>query len=169
MKRTRFPGEQINGVLKEAEVGTPTGCGIQVSSFLQFSARVGFENFPIGISFGSLLPCPRGEVAAMVRLGKLMMILELHRQGVSITAIARRTARDPKTACKYIERGIAAPVYGLRATGEAARREQPVTRTVTARMGKARMCRQIEGRWGFCALSIGNICSLATATAGKSQ
>ena len=31
----------------------------------------------------------------MVRLGELMMILELHRQGVSIPAIARRTGRDP--------------------------------------------------------------------------
>ncbi|TAJ79391.1 MAG: hypothetical protein EPO45_04590, partial [Sphingobium sp.] len=33
----------------------------------------------------------------MIRLGELMMILELHRQGVSISAIARRTGRDPKT------------------------------------------------------------------------
>ena len=31
----------------------------------------------------------------MVRLGELMMILELHRQGLSVTAIARRTGRDP--------------------------------------------------------------------------
>ncbi len=53
----------------------------------------------------------------MVRLGELMMILELHRQGVSITAIARRTGRDPKTVRKYIERGIEAPVYGPRAIG----------------------------------------------------
>lgn len=53
----------------------------------------------------------------MVRLGELMMIMELHRQGVSITAIARRTARDPKTVRKYIERGIEAPVYGPRSIG----------------------------------------------------
>lgn len=53
----------------------------------------------------------------MVRLGELMMILELHRQGVSITAIARRTGRDPKTIRKYIERGIEAPVYGPRQVG----------------------------------------------------
>ena len=53
----------------------------------------------------------------MVRLGELMMILELHRQGVSITAIARRTGRDPKTVRKYIERGIEAPVYGPRPIG----------------------------------------------------
>ena len=53
----------------------------------------------------------------MVRLGELMMILELHRQGVSITAIARRTGRDPKTVRKYIERGIEAPAYGPRTVG----------------------------------------------------
>ena len=57
------------------------------------------------------------EEAAMVRLGELMMILELHRQGVSVTAIARRTGRDPKTVRKYIERGIEAPAYGPRAVG----------------------------------------------------
>ena len=55
----------------------------------------------------------------MVRLGELMMILELHRQGVSITAIARRTGRDPKTIRKYIERGIEAPAYGPRSRGAA--------------------------------------------------
>ena len=43
------------------------------------------------------------EKGQMVRLGELMMILELHRQGLSITAIARRTGRDPKTVRKYIE------------------------------------------------------------------
>ncbi len=53
----------------------------------------------------------------MVRLGELIMILELHRQGVSVTAIARRTGRDPKTVRKYIERGIEAPAYGPRTVG----------------------------------------------------
>src|SRR5262249_5426034 len=53
----------------------------------------------------------------MVQLGELMMILELHRQGLSITAIARRTGRDPKTVRKYIERGIEAPVYRPRSVG----------------------------------------------------
>jgi transposase len=57
------------------------------------------------------------EEAAMVRLGELMMILELHRQGLSITHIARRTGRDPKTVRKYIERGIEVPVYGPRPLG----------------------------------------------------
>ena len=53
----------------------------------------------------------------MVRLGELMMILELHRQGLSVTAIARCTGRDPKTVRKYLERGIEAPVYGPRSVG----------------------------------------------------
>lgn len=53
----------------------------------------------------------------MVRLGELMMILELHRQGLSVTAIARRTGRDPKTVRKYIERGVEAPAYGPRSAG----------------------------------------------------
>jgi transposase len=46
-----------------------------------------------------------------------MMILDLHRQGLSITAIARRTGRDPKTVRKYIERGLEPPVYGPRQVG----------------------------------------------------
>lgn len=53
----------------------------------------------------------------MIRLGELMMILELHRQGLSITAIARRTGRDPKTVRKYIDRGVEAPAYGPRRVG----------------------------------------------------
>lgn len=50
----------------------------------------------------------------MVQLGELMMILDLHRQGLSVTAIARRTGRDPKTIRKYIERGLELPAYGPR-------------------------------------------------------
>jgi transposase len=53
----------------------------------------------------------------MIQLGELMMILELHRQALSVTAIARRTGRDPKTVRKYVERGIEAPVYGPRSVG----------------------------------------------------
>ena len=51
----------------------------------------------------------RKGAAAVIQLGELMMILELHRQGVSITAIARRTGRDPKSVRKYIERGLELP------------------------------------------------------------
>src|SRR3979490_1194608 len=64
------------------------------------------------------VPSPSwGEAAPMVQLGELMMILELHRQGLCVTAIARRTGRDPKTVRKYIERGVEAPIYGPRSVG----------------------------------------------------
>jgi transposase len=53
----------------------------------------------------------------MVQLGELMMILDLHRQGLSITAIARRTGRDPKTVRKYIARGLEPPAYSPRQVG----------------------------------------------------
>ncbi|TIU23033.1 MAG: IS21 family transposase [Mesorhizobium sp.] len=53
----------------------------------------------------------------MVQLGELLMILDLHRQGLSVTAIARRTGRDPKTVRKYIERGLELPAYGPRQAG----------------------------------------------------
>jgi transposase len=45
------------------------------------------------------------------------MILDLHRQGLSVTAIARRTGRDPKTIRKYIARGLEPPAYGPRQVG----------------------------------------------------
>jgi len=45
------------------------------------------------------------------------MLLDRHRQGLSVTAIARRTGRDPKTVRKYIERGLEPPVYGPRQVG----------------------------------------------------
>ncbi len=53
----------------------------------------------------------------MVLLGELLMILDLHREGLSVTAIARRTGRDPKTVRKYIERGLEPPAYGPRQAG----------------------------------------------------
>lgn len=39
------------------------------------------------------------------------MILELHRQGLSVSEIARQTGRDRKTVAKYIERGLEPPAY----------------------------------------------------------
>ena len=47
----------------------------------------------------------------MVNLEEWMMILELHRQGLSVSAIAERTGRDRKTVRKYIRQGLAAPKY----------------------------------------------------------
>ena len=42
------------------------------------------------------------------------MILELHRQGLSVAAIARRMGVDRKTVRKYIARGMEPPAYGPR-------------------------------------------------------
>src|SRR6201989_2939784 len=53
--------------------------------------------------------------ASLVRLGEIAMILELHRQGVSISAIARQVGLDRKTVHKTIERVRDPPMYGPRA------------------------------------------------------
>jgi transposase len=50
----------------------------------------------------------------VIRLGDLVMILDLHQQGLSVSAIARQLERDRKTVRKYIERGLEAPAYGPR-------------------------------------------------------
>ena len=46
------------------------------------------------------------------------MILELRRQGLGVSAIARQTGLDRKTVRKYLAQGLEAPVYGPRARGE---------------------------------------------------
>src|SRR5512144_1220991 len=43
-----------------------------------------------------------------------MMILDLHRQGLSVAAIARETGKDVKTIRRYIAHGLEPPVYGPR-------------------------------------------------------
>ena len=50
----------------------------------------------------------------MIQLGEVVMILELHRQGLSVSAIARQSGLDRKTVRKYITRGLEAPAYGPR-------------------------------------------------------
>jgi transposase len=42
------------------------------------------------------------------------MILDLHRQGLTVSAIARRVGIERKTVRKYIERGLEPPAYGPR-------------------------------------------------------
>jgi transposase len=42
------------------------------------------------------------------------MILDLHRQGVGVSAIARRTGLDRKTVRKVIAGGLEPPIYGPR-------------------------------------------------------
>jgi transposase len=52
--------------------------------------------------------------ASLVRLGEIVMILELHRQGVSVSAIARRVELDRKTVRRYIAQVLEPPTYGPR-------------------------------------------------------
>jgi transposase len=59
-------------------------------------------------------PFFRMRGASLVRLGEIVMILELHRQGVTISSIARRAGLDRKTVRRYIARGLEPPVYGPR-------------------------------------------------------
>ncbi len=50
----------------------------------------------------------------MVKLGELVMILDLHRQGLTVSAIARELGVDRKTVRRCIARGLEPPVYGPR-------------------------------------------------------
>lgn len=54
----------------------------------------------------------------MVQLEELVMILDLHRQGLSVTAIARQLNLDRKTVRKYTARGLKPPAYKPRSPRE---------------------------------------------------
>ena len=47
----------------------------------------------------------------MIKLEKIVMLQELKREGLSISAIARRTGLDRKTVRKLLDRGLTAPAY----------------------------------------------------------
>lgn len=42
----------------------------------------------------------------MIELGRLVMIPDLHRQGLSVSQIARQCGIDRKTIHKYIDQGV---------------------------------------------------------------
>ena len=42
----------------------------------------------------------------MIKLGEVVMILDLHRQGLTVSAIARELGVDRKTVRRYIARGL---------------------------------------------------------------
>ena len=50
----------------------------------------------------------------MVKLEGIIVILDLHRQGLSVSAIARHCGLDRKTVRRTIQRGLALPAYGPR-------------------------------------------------------
>ena len=89
----------------------------------------------------------------MVDLRELMMILELHRQGLSVSAIAERTGHDRKTVRKYIRRGLVAPKYTAR--GAAAHGDRSVpglsarAPAGVAAADAAHGCCARSGTWGY--------------------
>jgi len=56
----------------------------------------------------------------VVRLGEIVLIHDLKRQGLSVSAISRKTGFDRKTVRKYLDRGIDMPVYSPRSPQEKA-------------------------------------------------
>ncbi|MBQ08109.1 MAG: hypothetical protein CMN11_16490 [Roseobacter sp.] len=52
----------------------------------------------------------------MQGIREIVLINDLHQQGLSISAIARKVGCDRKTVKKYIERGLEVPRYGPRAS-----------------------------------------------------
>lgn len=53
-----------------------------------------------------LLPLAGGREGAVIKLGELVMILELYRQGVSVSAVARQLGIDRKTERTHIAKGL---------------------------------------------------------------
>src|SRR5246127_2236233 len=60
-----------------------------------------------------LLPLAGGR-GTVVKFGEFIMILELHRQGLKVAAIARQLGIDRKTVRKNTSRGLEPPTYGPR-------------------------------------------------------
>jgi transposase len=57
-----------------------------------------------------------GGSGAVIKIGELVMILDLHRQGLSVSAIARQLGIDRKTVRAYIAKGLEPPAYQKRAS-----------------------------------------------------
>ena len=54
----------------------------------------------------------------MIKLEKIVMLQELKREGLSISAIARRTGLDRKTVRKLLDRGLPEPGRTLAVLGD---------------------------------------------------
>ena len=93
----------------------------------------------------------------MVKLGELMVILDLHRQGLTVSAIACQVGMDCKTIRRYIARGLEPPTYGPRppqqeehrsVSGVSARAafslSRPHFRPAVAGTARAGLCRRVH-------------------------
>ena len=71
-----------------------------------------------------MLSLHAGGDRPVIKLGEVIMILDLHRQGLSVSAIARQLGTDRKTVRKYIARGLEPP--RLRPAAATPARARPV-------------------------------------------
>src|SRR4051812_28259775 len=55
-----------------------------------------------------------GGDAQVVTLGEIVLIHDLKRQGLSVSAIARKVGLDRKTVRRHLARGLEPPIYGPR-------------------------------------------------------
>ncbi|PVH27224.1 IS21 family transposase [Pararhodobacter oceanensis] len=84
----------------------------------------------------------------MKGLREIVLIHDLKKQGLSISAIARKVGSDRKTVRKYLDRGLEAPVYGPRRPRE--RVLEPYERYLSERvqtypdLSGARLLREIR-------------------------
>jgi hypothetical protein len=56
-----------------------------------------------------------GRGVQVVTLGEIVLIHDLKRQGLTVSAIARKVGLDRKTVRRHLERGMEPPAYGPRA------------------------------------------------------
>jgi hypothetical protein len=78
-----------------------------------------------------------GGSGAVIKLGELVMILDLHRQGLSVSAIARHLCIDRKTVRSAIAKGLEPPKYKTRPPSGADRGgELSTSRARRSRAGK---------------------------------
>ena len=68
---------------------------------------------PTATNSPMLFPLAGGS-GTVIKLGDLLMILDLHRQGLSVSAIARHLCIDRKTVRSAIAKGLEPPKYKTR-------------------------------------------------------
>jgi transposase len=86
----------------------------QLGAFRAIFEHQGFENRTGRGPLGSSLEEEERGVE-LARLGDIVVIHDLRRQGLGVSAIARQTGLDRKTVRKYLARGLEAPAYKPRA------------------------------------------------------